>query len=217
MAEWQIAETQTANPRAHQFLHLKAKCVKRSTDLPVNSLAQNHPQPSRLDRLHVFHPRSLAVEHNPTDQFRRERGIPRSIERHFIFLFDFVTGMRETLGQVAVVCQDEKARGLSVEPANVEKTRQMRRQEIEDGVARVGIAAGRNESRGLVQNDVEPAFAVDQLAVHFYVVALRRLRAEIGADLAVDPDPARGNQFIAIPARAETGRGEEAVEAHRKL
>jgi hypothetical protein len=42
------------------------------------------------------------------------------------------------------------------------------------------------------------------------------LRAKVGANAAVDRDPARGNQFIAMPPGAETGRSKEAVEAHEK-
>ncbi len=55
------------------------------------------------------------------------------------------------------------------------------------------------------------------LAVDFDMVAFAGLNAEIGADLAVDCDPAGGDQFIAMPARTEPGRGEETIKAHEEL
>jgi hypothetical protein len=55
---------------------------------------------------------------------------------------------------------------------------------------------------------------VNEFAVDFDVVALARLRAEVGADLAVDRDASGGDQFIAMPAGTQTGRGEVAVKAH---
>ena len=168
----------------------------------------------RPDRLHFLHPRAFPVEHHPGQQFRRERWIPRAIEGHFVFLFDFVARMRQALREIAVVGQDEKAFGLRVEPADVEEARELGRQEIENRVARIGIGAGGNEAGRFVQDDVELAFAADQLASDFDVIALRRLRAEVGADAAVDRDAPVGNQLVAMPPRTDTGGGEETVQAH---
>ena len=214
MTQREIAETQTTDPRSDQLLHLITQFVKHPANLPVDALAQNDADPCRLDRIHFFDPRSLTIEHHAADQFRRERRIPWAIERHLIFLFDFVARMSETLRQVAVIRQDEKAFGLRIESADIEKARQMRRQKIEDGVARAGIAARRNETGGLMQNDVEPALAVHHFAVDFDVIAFLWLRAEIRADPAVDRDPAGGNQFIAMPPRTKAGGSEETVQAH---
>jgi hypothetical protein len=40
------------------------------------------------------------------------------------------------------------------------------------------------------------------------------LCAEVSAGFTVDRDPTRRNQFVAVPARSNTGRGEKTVEAH---
>src|SRR5947208_776376 len=103
--------------------------------------------------------------------------------------------MSQTLGQITVVGEKKKAFGLSVEPADVEEARQMGREQIENGVARIWIASRRNKTSRLMQHDVEPALAVDEFAVHFDMVALTRLRAEIRADLAVDRNAAGRDQF----------------------
>src|SRR4051794_17755497 len=125
--------------------------------------------------------------------------------------------MSETLRQIAIVGEEKKTFGLGVEPSDVEETRQMRREQIEDGVARVGIAARGNEPRRLVQHQVEPALRVDQFAIDFDMVALAGLNTEIGADPAVDGNPAGRDQFIAMPPRTDTGCGKKTVEAHQEV
>ena len=55
---------------------------------------------------------------------------------------------------------------------------------------------------------------MNQFAVHFDMIARGWLRAEIGADLAVNRDAAGGNQLITMTPRADAGSGEEAIEAH---
>ena len=81
--------------------------------------------------------------------------------------------MSQALGEVAIVRQKEKAFGLRVEAADIEKSRQMRRQQIEDRVARVWVAPCGNKSGRLMEHDIEPALLpMDELAVDFDVIAL---------------------------------------------
>jgi hypothetical protein len=58
---------------------------------------------------------------------------------------------------------------------------------------------------------------MDKFAVHFHMVALVGLDAEVGARLSVDRDAASFDQLIATTARADAGCGEEAVETHRTI
>ena len=58
---------------------------------------------------------------------------------------------------------------------------------------------------------------MQQFAIHFYVVARGGLRAEVGADLAVNRDAARGDQFIAMTARPDASGGEETIETQGRL
>jgi len=41
-----------------------------------------------------------------------------------------------------------------------------------------------------VQHDGERSIGMNKFAIHFHVIARSRLRAEVCADLAVDPDAA---------------------------
>ena len=76
------------------------------------------------------------------------------------------------------------------------------------------ISPGGNESGGLMQHDSERRSNVNQFAVDFNVIAYAGLRTEVGARLAVNRNLAGRDQFIAMPARSKTGRGEEPIKAH---
>lgn len=119
--------------------------------------------------------------------------------------------MRQALSKIAVVRQNEKTFGLRVEPADIEKARELRGQEIENGVACIGIDSSRNETGGFVQDDVKPALAVHEFATDLDVVGLGRLRAEIGADAAVDCDASVRNQLVAVSPRTDAGCSEETI------
>ena len=207
MAERQFAEMQMTDANAHESLHLVTDFVKHPANLAVDSLTHNDPQSSGLERVNPFQAGTLAVERHAFEELRRERGIPRTVNGHFVFLLDFVTRVGEALREVTVVGEEKKPFGLGVEPADVKKPRQMRWEQIEDGIARMRIASGGHKSRRLMEHEIEPALGVDQLAIDLDVVAVAGLDAEIGADLAVDRNPASRDQFIAMPPRTETGRG----------
>ena len=196
---------------SHELFHSIPQFVKHATNLPVDSLAQNHPHPRHPDRLHFLHPGALPIEHHPGEQLRREAWLPRTIECDFVFFFNFVAGMRQVLGEIAVVGEDEKSFSLRVEPADIEEARELRRQEIENRVARIGIGARRNEAGRFMQDEVELALAVHELTSDFDMITFGRLRAEVGADATVDCNAPIGNQLVAMPLRTDVGRSEETV------
>ena len=216
MSTRKISEAQVAHPRAHEPIHFVADLVKHATNLPVDALPQNHSQLGRRDRMDALELCALAVEHHSAQQFRGEFRLPGMIERDLVLLVDFVARMHQALREIAVVRQDQQAFTLRVEPADVEKPRHLRRQQIEDGVARVGIAPSRDVTHRLMQQNVEPLLRSDHFAPDFDVIAFRRLDAEVGADAAVDGDTPCRDQFIAVAARPDTGRREKTIEAHRE-
>src|SRR5438093_9001679 len=141
---------------------------------------------------------SLPIEKNPAQQFRSERGIPRPIKHHFVFLLDLVTWMRKALCKLPVICEKKQAFSLCVKTPYVEQPREFCRQQIENRVVDVRISPGRNESGGLVQHDGERRGDVNEFAIQLYVVACARLRAEVSAGFTVDSDPVSGDQLIAL-------------------
>src|SRR6266702_5326920 len=107
--------------------------------------------------------RALAVEKNSAQQFRSKRRIPLPIQGHLVFFLNLVARMREPLRQVPIVCENEKAFALRIEPADVEETRKRRGKKVKNRVACVRIASGRDETGGLINHDVQRPFGVNQL------------------------------------------------------
>ena len=96
--------------------------------------------------------------------------------------------MREPLREVAVIRENEESFALGVEPANIEKPRELWRQQIEDRVPRVRILSRGNKTRGFVERDMKWSFRADKFAPDFDVIVLRWLHAEVGAHPAVNRD-----------------------------
>src|ERR1051326_3957319 len=108
--------------------------------------------------------------------------------------------MRKPLRAISVIRKQEQPLRWRVSAPDVEKPWKFSRQQIENCVASMGIGTGRDESRGLVQHECEALFGLNKFAVDFDMVALIRLRAEIGAHLAVDRHPPAGDEFVAFAA-----------------
>jgi|ERR1051326_2953086 hypothetical protein len=155
--------------------------------------------------------RALTIQKNSAQKLLRVLGIPLSIQRDFVFLLDLETRMRQSLREIAVVREQEQTFTLRVETANVEEPRKFRRQQIEDRVARVRIASRRDKPRRFMERDRQRAFNMNELAVHLYVIALGRLRAEVCADAPVDRHLAGHDQLVTFAPRTDAGGGEKTI------
>ncbi len=122
--------------------------------------------------------------------------------------------MSEPLRELAVIGENEETFALRIQPANVEKARKFRREQIENGIARVRIAFGRNKAGRFVQDNRQWKIGMNEFAIHFHMIARGRLRAEISARFSVDGDATGCNQLIAMSARTDTGGGEKAIQTH---
>lgn len=125
--------------------------------------------------------------------------------------------MSEPLSEIAVVSEKKQAFGLGIESANVEEPGKFCRQEIENSVASVRIFSCRNETGGFVQYDGKRWVGMEHFPIHFHVVARRRLRTEVCADLAINGDAAGCDQLIAMAPRTDPGGGEKTIETQETL
>ena len=217
MTARQIAESKFSDPSAHEMFHLVTDCFEHAANLAIDSLTQDYAQPRRSDGMESHDLRPLAVQKNSAHQFWRERRVPWSVQCYFVFLVDLVARMSEPLREFAVVGENEETFALRIEPADVEKSRKFRREQIEDGIARVRIAFGRNKTGRLVQDNRQWKIDMNELAIHFHVIARGRLRTEIRARFSVDGDATSCNQLIAMTARTDTGGGKKAIQTHREV
>jgi hypothetical protein len=122
-------------------------------------------------------------------------------------------GMNEALGEVAVVGEKDESFTLGIEPADVKETRQFRRKQVEDGVARMRIVARGNEAGRLVQQKINQARRwPNEFTIDFDVIALVGLCTEIRARLPVYGNAATRDKIVAMSARTNSGRGEITIE-----
>jgi hypothetical protein len=216
MTARQIAKSKISDANADEIFHSITNGLEHTANLAVNSLAQNDAQAIGRHGMKLHNFCSMTVQNDAAQQFRRKFGVPRPIQCHFVFFLNFVTWMREALCEISIICEKKETFALCVQTPNVEQPREFCRQQIKNSIAHMRISPARNESGGLVQHDGKRWRDVNMFAVHLNVVALAGLRAEVSAGLTVDSDAARRNQFITMPARSDTGRGEETIKAHKR-
>src|SRR6058998_501900 len=90
---------------------------------------------------------SLAIEKNSPPQFRRERWVPRPIQRHLIFLVGLITWVGKALREFAVICEKKQTLSLRVQTSDVEEPGKFLWKQIKHRVAPLLIFSGRNKSR----------------------------------------------------------------------
>ena len=131
------------------------------------------------------------------------------------FLFEEL-GVRELGGHVAVVGEQQYARGVAVEAAyGVDALGAAVFHEVHHGLAVLRVFARGNVAFGLVEEHVNLLLNLYRLFVELHHVGAEHLRAEFGNHFAVYRHYACLDVFIGIAARANAGVGKIAVEANR--
>jgi hypothetical protein len=189
----QIAEPKISDSNTEKMFDVVSNGFKHPANLAIYSLSQHNAQTRRRYGMKSRNFRSLAIEKNSAQQFRRERWVPRAIHRHFIFLLDLVTWVRKPLRQVAIICENKQTFSLRIQASNIEETRKLLWKQIKDSIASVPILSRRDESGGFVQHDAKRRSDVDKFAIDFDVIARVRLCAEVCADLTIDRDATGGD------------------------
>lgn len=142
---------------------------------------------------------ALAVDRDapaePIEDFRRRV----AVEQRLILLVDPIAGMHDTVGDFAVVRQQQQAFGLPVEPADRHDAL-VDRHEVHDGVAASLVRCRRDVAAGLVEQNIAPADGRDQLAVDLDLLGGGiDFAAKLGDDLAVNTDASFEDQLLGAP------------------
>ncbi len=139
----------------------------------------------------------------------------RALDLHLVHLRHAVAGVREPVGELPVVREQERARRIHVEAADRNHTR-LGWDEPGDGRATVWVARGRHDAGRLVQEDVGEGLPLDALAVDLDDVPSPDVRVQL-ARLPVDADATRTDELVGPPARDDTRPGQERVQAHGEI
>ena len=187
--------------------------VTHTTNLAIPAFVDGDPEgPGRHDR----NPRRCR---HPVVEFDTAPEPAEVGRRRFAFdlgqvlLGDAERGVREPVGQVAVVREEQQALGVGIEAADREHAR-LGGHELDDGRAPVRVARRRDHTRRLVQQVVDEvgrrrdrdAVDCDPLVSRIDPTAKRR-------DLAVDGDPPMLDELFARPAAAVAGARQDLLEA----
>jgi hypothetical protein len=117
----QITKPKITDSNTEKMFYVISDGSKHPANLPLDSLPQHNAQTRRRHGVKSRNRCSLTVEKNSAQQFRSDRGVPRPIQCHLVFLFDFVTWVSKALGKLAVICEEKQAFGLCVQTSNAEQ------------------------------------------------------------------------------------------------
>jgi hypothetical protein len=197
------AELERANPRPDQLGDRVADLVKHLADDPVAALVDDDADDRAVlgvaNRADHLWNGALAVDRDapaePVEHLRRRI----AVEQRLVLLVDPVAGMHDTVGNFAVVRQQEQAFSLPVEPADRHDTL-VDRHEVHDGVAAAFVGRRRNVAAGLVEQDVAPSDGRDQLAIDFDLLGGGiDFAPKLGDDFTVHTDAPFEDQLLGAP------------------
>jgi len=139
--------------------------------------------------------------------FQRSDGavFEHALDLHQIGFGKFMFGMRDQVGEIPVVRQEQETLGIVVQPADrVYADLDAFKQIVHRGPS-LGIGHGRHKTRGLVQHDIRRRlFGIDEFAVNLDMVFVRiGLGSQFGHDRSVHPHPALGNKLFRSAARCD--------------
>lgn len=205
VAHGQIAQQQRAFADPDQAHNVQPQDACDLPNLSFAPLAHDDAQPDTVGTaLEYFDPGLL----RQFVLFERNPGAPpadlvdgwRAIDEHAIFFFDRKTWMGQTVGQVAVVRQQDQPFAIGVEAPNRENANVVW-DELRYGGTVVCVTRCRNHPNWLVQHEIAVRLGwlthVNNLSVDGDAIMLRvRARANLAHDTAIDGNPPTQNHLF---------------------
>src|SRR5262245_35542790 len=220
LADGQVADADRADPDPDELQDLASQGLDHAAHLAVPALGQRDLEDgaagSVADAAHAGGLRRAVVERDPLPE-RIERGVVEEDRGfHEVRLRDLVLGVRERLGELGVVRQEEEAARVEVEPAHGEHVRSMLGQEVVDRLPSLRAPVRREVPLGLVEQEVDLLRGLEGLAVQAHAVPAR-IDPSVGVerDLAVDPHAALRDPASRLGSGADPRSREHAVERLR--
>jgi len=179
-------------------------------DLVLASLVEHELDATRAEAADARGSRATVVELDPLTQLSQRSVVRVAFDHGDVRLLDAVARVGEPVGELPVVREQEHASRVGVEPPD-RYDAWLVRHELDDRGPPLGVARGRDDTGGLVEEDVPK-----RLPRHLPPVDLDAVtRADDGVELsrlAVDGDPAGLDQLIGAPTRGDPCPGEERVQ-----
>jgi hypothetical protein len=93
----QIPKPKISKSNTQEIFDAVSDGLEHAPNLPIYSLPQDNAMARRRRGAKPGNLRALTIKKNPAQEFRSLHRIPRSIQRHLIFLFDLETRVGEVL------------------------------------------------------------------------------------------------------------------------
>ncbi len=222
VADAQAVERQVGERHPLQLGDRAAERLEHAVDLARLALVERERQPRVLavaGQLLDLGRRGdrAVVEGDAGAQVLEVGGLDVAVDLDVIGLRHVGARGQELGRQLAVVGQEQHALAVEVEAADRRHRHRQVRQVVHHRLATAIVGHRGDAGLGLVEDDVEQLLRRHRLAVDLDVGVERvDLGAELGHHLAVDGDPAGGDQLLGLAARGDSGLGDEALQAHER-
>ena len=202
-----------------QFNHLMANSSQQSTNFAVLAFLQFQFQ-NRAASLMSYDTNALKTEEafgkvHPVPQliqclWSRPAGDMTTIAPHH-----FETGMRQSLGKIAVVGQQQQALRVFVQSPDREEPLIRDRDHVDRARTSFRVAVGAEHAFGFVQQEVTESGKSQPFGIEADIVSFRG----DGTSRIVDDDPVHRNAAVpnvlfTVAPRVHSGHGEEFLQAH---
>ena len=189
---------------------------QHAANFPILPLAQNDAQPGAFALpLQPFHLSGADVAVAEPDTFQKLPNVcRRGKTRHLneVSFFDAKARVHQPIGQVAIVGQKQEPFAGLINPAHRVNTLRNMRNQVDGEWPAGRIVIGTQIPARLVYQPVHRLFGPQRLAVNANLLFRLNLGAQDAHGLTVHADPARENQLLAMPPRADPGMGQEFVQ-----
>ena len=163
-----------------------------------------------------FGPKEFAFVFHPVEEFGDIGFIEVAVEDHAVALDDLVAGVGESVGEVAVVGDDQESFAVLVETSGAEHALSLKvgREEIKDGLSSMGVAVGAEEAFGFIEDegDRSGGFRGDGFFINEDGVAGEAFVAQFG-DFPIVAHFAVADEGFRFAAGTEAGIGDNFLEA----
>jgi hypothetical protein len=204
-----VAQREPAGLDPFESDHGVSHVVEHAAHLPLPSFVDRDLEPGIglfLPDLFYLCRRGLPVLQKDACFERRDRAVlEHTLDLCKVGLGEFMLGMRDQVGKIPVIRQQQKPLGIVVQPSDrIDPDLDPFEQVLHRGPP-LRIGHGRHVTCRFVQHDVgRRLFGVDELAVNLDMVLGRvGLGPELGHHLAVHPHPALGYKLFRSAARGD--------------
>ena len=201
---------------ARQLERRVADVVQHPPHDPVAALVDHDAQQRAAllgaHRAHLIGDDPLALDGHAQPQALQHLRRRIAVEQGLVLFLEFVARVSHAEGEVAVVGQQEQARGGAVEPADrYDPLGDV--DEIHHGPAPALVAHGRDVAGGLVEHDVAATLGPQPLTVDADVLPIRIDHgAELTHHLTVDGDAPFENELLGLAPRGHAARGQDSLQ-----